>query len=202
MATIEHQLKTRLYRILCPDSLTLGEYQLDLLSPSKNKQIKQHLNHCPYCRQEIHHLENYLSDPILDHTPNLNQRIKTWIAERVSPEPAPTITGMPAFALRGEEEDAGPLLYQAGDVQLTLEIQDDPEHPGYKTILGLVLGATLSEMEVHLWQEGRPLATNQVNELGNFIFDQLAAGQYELILTGSDVEIHVQDLSVDPAGYN
>lgn len=196
MAMIDYQLTTRLYRIICPDPLSLGEYQIDLLPSAQNKQIKQHLKHCPHCRQEIINLENYLPDPLLDHRPSLSQRIKIWIAERVSPEPMPALTGMPAFALRGEAEDAGPLFYQAGDVQLTLEIRDDPEHPGYKTILGLVLGTALSEMAAHLWQEGRPLATNQVDELGNFIFSQLAAGQYELILAGPDMEIHVQDLQI------
>lgn len=196
MATIEYQLTTRLYRVICPDPLSLGEYQLDLLSSNQNKQIKQHLKHCPHCRQEAINLKIFLPDPLLDHIPGFSHRIKIWIAERVSSEPRPTMTGMPAFALRGEAEDAGPLFYQAGDVQLTLEIQDDPEHPGYKTILGLVLGTALPEMTAHLWQAGRPLATNPVDELGNFIFNQLAAGQYELILAGADVEIHVQDLQI------
>ncbi|HFQ93645.1 MAG TPA: hypothetical protein ENK32_06525 [Anaerolineae bacterium] len=198
MATIEHQLTTRLYRIICPDPLRLGEYQLDLLPSGPNKHIKRHLKHCPHCRRELRQLTNYLPDPLLDHAPSLSQRIKIRIAQRVSSEPAPDmpLPGRPTFALRGEEDDAGPLFYQAGDVQLTLEVQDDPEHPGYKMILGLVLGTALSKMEAHLWQGERPLTANPVDESGNFIFSRLAAGQYDLILAGSDVEIHVPDLQI------
>ena len=198
MAKIERQLTTRLYRIICPDPLNLGEYQLDLLPSIPHKHIKQHLKHCPHCRRELHQLKNYLPDPLLDYAPSLGRRIKIWIARRVSSEPAPDmpLPGKPVFALRGGEDDAAPLFYQAGDAQLTLEIQDDPEHPGYKMILGLVLGTASSEMEAHLWRGGRPLTAKPVDESGNFIFSRLAAGQYELILAGADVEIHVQDLQI------
>ncbi len=199
MTTIEKQIVARLYRISCPDPLALGEYQTNFLAPAQSRQIRQHLKHCPHCRQELHILAQYLPDPHLDRTPAFSQRVKIWIAERLRPQRRSAAPGTPAIVTRGAENDTGPLLYQAGDVQLTLEVEDDPDHPGYKMILGLVLGATPSEMTAHLWQSGRPLAANPVDESGNFIFTQLAAGEYELILSGADQEIHVQDLPVHPA---
>lgn len=194
MPTRKMNTKSRLFRVTCPDSLMLGEYQLGLLAESAQQQIQQHLETCPHCRQELRQLANYLPDPVLDHTPGISQRLKIWLAEKIPAGGG--FTPEPAFALRGDDAGTEPLFYQAGDTQLTLEIQEDPEHPGYKTILGLLLSAQMENMAAQLWQEGRPLACKEVDDLGNFIFDNLAPGPYEIIITGPDVEIHVQDLSI------
>jgi hypothetical protein len=126
---------------------------------------------------------------------SLAGRVKIWIA-RLVPDggwgngSAP----MPAFAVRGGEN--GPLIYQAGDAQLTIEVQDDLEKPGHRSILGLVFGADLTDMQAYLWQESKGVAAVDVDELGNFIISGLAPGVYELILSGPAVEIHVQELTI------
>jgi hypothetical protein len=104
------------------------------------------------------------------------------------------VLGTPAFAMRGN--DTGPLMYEAGDAHLSLEVQDDPEHPGHRSILGLVLGIETEAVEVSLIQEEAVVTAVTLDELGNFTFIGLEPGKYELTLSGKDIEIHVQDLFI------
>lgn len=195
MAGTEDKLTAILYRLTCPDSAELGDYHLGIVSGNRAYEIKQHLSHCPHCRHEQAQLQSYLTELAPELEVSLAERIRIWIA-RLVPEGSwgNGSTGMPAFAVRGGEN--GPLIYQAGDAQLTIEIQDDPEKPGHRLILGLVFGVELAGMQAHLWQAGERVTTVDVDELGNFIIPALIPGTYELILSGPAVEIHVQDLSI------
>jgi hypothetical protein len=47
-----------------------------------------------------------------------------------------------------------------------------------------------------LWRSGEKLASTQLDELGNFTLEAPAPGVYDLILTHSAVEIHVQELDI------
>jgi hypothetical protein len=101
----------------------------------------------------------------------------------------------PAFAgVRGEQD--GPFVYQADDVQVVLEIQDDAEQPDRKTILGLLTGTDPQGMQVSLWKDDVLVTQASVDDLGNFVIPQLLAGSYELIVSGLDVEIHIQALAL------
>ena len=87
-------------------------------------------------------------------------------------------------------------MYEAGDAQLSLEVQDDPERPGRRSILGLVLGIATDHVAVQLFQEGAVVTAVALDDLGNFTFTGLEPGKYELTLSGQDIEIHIPDLSI------
>lgn len=87
-------------------------------------------------------------------------------------------------------------MYEAGEYQLNIEIQDDPAKPGHKTILGLLIGADELSFQVQLWQNGRHLQTATIDELGNFFFAAVLPGTYDLILNRLTTEIHVQAFTV------
>lgn len=191
MDFIERNLSAYLYRITCPSSEVLGEYHLNMLPNEKTEAIRQHLTTCPHCTRELTQLEAYLSElaPELDFT--VQERVKIWIA-RLLPAPGPALK--PAFALRGETK--GPLMFEAGNYQLTLEIQDDPANPGLRTILGLVLGGAERLERVALWQDGRSIQETTIDDLGNFVFSGVEPGSYDLILSQRAAEIHVQAFDV------
>ncbi|MFZ0545251.1 MAG: hypothetical protein WAM60_07425, partial [Candidatus Promineifilaceae bacterium] len=160
------------------------------LSEERTAEIRQHLATCPYCPQELTQLQAYLSELASDLDYTFQERVKIWIA-RLMP-PAPSLT--PTFALRGESD--GPLMYEAGNYQLTLEVQDDPANPGYRTILGLVLAGEEALQKVELWQNGRSIQETILDELGNFVFSGVQPGSYDLILSQRAAEIHVQAFTV------
>jgi len=196
MDFIEKNLSSNLYRVTCPSSIDLGEYHLKMLPNEKSKAIHQHLVTCPHCTQELAQLRNYLSElaPELDYT--FEERVKIFIARMLPGGLDISLAGMPApaFALRGESE--GPLMFEAGSYQLTLEIQDDPANPGLRTILGLVIGEAETLKQVALWQDGRSIQETTIDELGNFVFAGVQPGSYDLILSQVAAEIHVKAFTV------
>lgn len=193
MKNIEKRLAAQLYRVTCPTADQLGEYHLHMMTGNQAAAIKQHLNDCPHCRAELAQLQTYLANLAPDVEHSLSQRVQIWIA-RLVPDGMSGGGLQPALALRGQ--DNGPLMYEAGDAQLTLEVQDDPQKAGARTILGLLIGAETVETAVHLWQEAQKVAQVPVDEFGNFVFAGLSPGTYELIVSGPDFEIHLQELTV------
>ncbi len=195
MAHIDDSLKAALYRITCPDSATLGNFHLGLLAQDEAVMIANHLDICPHCTEEVSQLELFLAETAVSLEVSTSDRIKIWIAKRIpSGGGAGNVLGTPAFAVRGN--DSGPLMYEAGDAQLTLDIQDDPEKPGRKSILGLVLGIETHDVEVKLMREGVVVTAVTLDDLGNFTFSGLEPGKHELNLSGQSIEIHVPDLLI------
>jgi Putative zinc-finger len=192
MAKLENQLSNALYRAFCPEPNELGEYQLGMLSSQRANQIQSHLAECPHCRKELAQLKSFLKAVEPDLETSLTERVRAWLAELIAPGPG----GGPglAFGLRGDE--SGVHFYQAGEAQITLEIQDDPNAPGRKILVGLILGDGTAGLQAHLWRGDQAAASSAVDELGNFTLSGLEPGQYELFLSGPDVEIQIKDLEI------
>lgn len=200
LAHLEGRLTAWLYRLTCPSALDLGEYHLGLLSSEQARAVREHLRECPHCSREVAQLESYLSAlaPSLEPNP-LGQaldRVQVWVARLIggSAPRAPALA--PAMAgLRGQEQ--APLTYQAGDLQVLIEIQQDPDQPAHNVILGLIVGLGESQrLEAGLWHGGQRVMTVPVDELGNFVLPRVPPAIYELILSGPTTEIHIQELHV------
>lgn len=207
LARFQGRLTAQLYRLTCPSPAELGEYHLGLLPESQAAAIDQHLAECPHCAREVAQLRDYLTGlaPDLELNPleRVREQIRTLVAQLVRSSSGLGGTGMlsPAYAgVRGAAESlaAAPQeqvsVYEADDIQITVEVQNDTEQPDRKVLLGLVLGMGARGAEAHLWQADRPVSRTPVDDLGNFCFASIASGSYELILTGPGVEVHIQDL--------
>ena len=191
LARFQHRLTAQLYRLTCPSSMKLGEYDLDLLPRDQAAVVARHLAECPHCTREVAQLRDYLTDmaPTLELGPleRVREQVKVLVARLVSGGPGGRPLKRPALApayagVRGEEE--GPYVYQAGDVQIAIGVQ------------GLVIGTEAGVVKAHLWQADQRVAAVPADELGNFVIPNLASGTYELILSGPEVEIHVPELQV------
>jgi hypothetical protein len=197
MTDFENRLTAALYRATCPDSIELGEYRLGMISGPRAHSIAQHLRECPYCSREIAQLDAFLTQVKPDLAYTTAERVKIWIARRVPDLTAGVGGPAPAFALRGAKDDEAAdrsLVFEAGDAQVMIEIQDEPGDTGRKAIIGLVIGIDPEDLEARLWQDGQPVTVTAVDDLGNFTFSNLGPGRYELILAGSGAEIHIQEL--------
>jgi hypothetical protein len=96
--------------------------------------------------------------------------------------------------LRGEEQDFR--LYKVGDLQISLDVQEDVETPGHQAIVGDITGAETHTFAVDLWQAGEVLDTIPVDEIGGFTLSTLLPGTYELIIRGAEVIVHIQSFSL------
>jgi len=198
LAHVQSRLTAELYRVTCPSPTELGEYHLGVLTRDQAAAVARHLPECPHCSREVAQLSGYLGELAADIEFSPLDRIKVWVAELVSgtgvdrlrtPALAPALAG-----IRGGEE--GPRIYQAGEVQIAVEIQDDATQPDRKMVLGLITGIELRELTGHLWLAGEHVAEAAVDDLGNLIIGDLQPGSYLLILSGPDLEIQIQDLDV------
>lgn len=197
----QQALTARLFRSACPSSLELSEYQMGLLSPERSVSIARHASLCPHCAQEIDALLAFMAqpEPLAQPEPprTASARLRVLVARLVSG--AASAVGPPALApafagLRGDDD--GPLTYEAGDVQVILDVLDDEQQAGHRAIIGLVLGLADPAAIVHLWRDQQPVCRTDVDSLGNFVIADLVPGQYELFVTGGSDEIHIQDLVV------
>ncbi len=199
LAGFQTHMTARLYRLTCPSPSELGEYHLGMLPDTRREAVQHHLDTCPRCFSEVAQLKSYLSELTSDLEFSPLEKAKVLIAQLVGDiRPgdflAPFALTPVAAGLRGEQ--AGPRLYQAEGVQIAIETQPDPQAPGSQVLLGLVTGAEAIGWKAHLWQNNQLVTTTSVDNLGNIVISGLAPGQYELILTGPAVEIHIQALEI------
>ncbi|MFN8440380.1 MAG: hypothetical protein U0175_06425 [Caldilineaceae bacterium] len=195
----EQWLTDRLYRAMCPSSLELGEYESGLLIDTARLQIELHLRDCPACRKEINFLRDFfvaesikLPAPVPDST--LQTMIKRLVARLrtagndLGPQPA-------WGALRGTANE--PLVFSADSVEIVIEVQENASQPLHKTLLGLVLGVESNQdFLVQLSQNDQVIASTPLDPFGNFVFPSLTSGNYQLILTGNQLEILIEQVTV------
>lgn len=198
LSRLQGRLTRRLYRFDCPSPSTLGEYHLGMLAQEDVKGVEAHLERCPHCRAEVGRLESYLDSLQGDLETHPLERVKVWIARLVSggegasdvaPQFAPALAG-----LRGAPE--GPRIYTAEDVQIAVDVQGDNENPGYCVLLGLVTGLEGRGWKVEIWREERQLDEMELDPSGNFLFQSVPPGEYDLILSDSELEVHVPGVQI------
>lgn len=203
LAQQQNQLAMHLYRAECPSSLELGEYHLALLSAERVATIEQHLRTCLHCVREIQTLQTFLAEPALAPTPistptvaktSLGSQVKRLIAKLLSTSSNGGLT--PALAgLRGDQAEQH--VYEANGVQIVIEVQAEAEPPGYKMLLGLVLGLDITQtFEAHLQQTSQTPLTTPIDEFGNFVFEHLWPGSYTLLLRSLETEIQIEALKL------
>lgn len=203
LASAQRLATARLFRAACPSALELGEYRLGMLPAARTTAVQQHVTVCPHCAQEMAQLAAFMDspDPYLQPAPwtTLRQQVNVLVARLSSGMQASGLFGPPALApalagLRGDV--GGPLTYEAGDAQIILEIQRDEQRAGRHALVGLVMGLDGQATQATLWREEQRIVSVAVDDLGNFTMDDLAPGEYELILAGAQDEVHIQSLHI------
>ena len=200
----QNGLTNRLFRATCPPSIELGEYHLGFVPMATAVAIKQHLAECPLCSQELTQLASYMDqpDPFLRSDPlaAVRRSVKVLVARLISGPTVHTGMGSPAFApalagLRGSLDS--PLIYEADDIQVMLEVHDDAALTDRKAVMGLIVGIDApEELHAELWHEGTHTLSTQVDEIGNFAFDGLTPAGYDLFISGHNLDVHIESLSL------
>jgi hypothetical protein len=202
LARTHRQLTTHLYRVVCPSSIQLGEYQLALLPTAQMKQVAQHVADCPHCTRELHQLRDYLTElaPTLEAAPLslLADGVRVVVARLMHGLAGFTAVSQPMPALAGVRgEQRSQYTYEADNIQIILDVQPDPVRSHQKGIVGLVLGVDEAQpLEAQLYQGEQCIAATRVDMLGNFIFSGLSSGSYRLNLANSTIEIRLGDLLI------
>ncbi len=189
-ARTEAALQAHLFRRSCPASETLGEYVLGLLAPVEACTVAEHLVECPNCAEERRRLAAFMAEP--DDLPapaGIGQVLRRLFARPVGSRPA-------ALALRRGER-AATTSYTVDGFALTLGMQESAEGTA-PVLVGLLLaeGTTTEGSTVRLYSGGQLLRSRTLDELGNFVFEDVPAGEYRLEFLLADTLIIVDPLPV------
>lgn len=183
----QHRLQRQLYRFDCPSPQMLGEYDLGLLAPAERTRIAAHVAACPRCAAELRMLRDFLA--MEEDAPPVGAvgRIRRLVATLLPPPPLLS----PHASLRGAD-DATARTYQAGDVTITLDL-GAPVRRGRTSLTGLIWREggdpeTITGSPVVLMGGDHAPETTQIDDIGNFTFDDIIPGAYHLEVTlGNDI---------------
>jgi hypothetical protein len=192
---LEQQLRRALYRFDCPAPQLLGEYALALLDPSEHRRVAAHVMDCPRCAEELQTLRTFLTvEP--EPSPSVLDRLRRVIATLVTPP-----RGEAVFAeLRGTVSAVAPLIFRAEDVTITVSTQPDELLGGIRhwALHGLMVrdsGPLLAARTRLIAQDGAVHAAD-LDDLGNFFYEGLTPGTYQLEVALSEHVVVVQDLRI------
>jgi len=184
-------------------SLELGAYHLGMASDKQAREIERYLALNPGRVSELNQLDNYLNmleDELPLDDPEITSSVSLWqqvvdqtrvLIANLVPEPEP------AFALLGNSDD-DQRVYEADDIQIFVQVQDDEEIPNHHAMFGMVTGIEVSDLRVHLWESEQPdeVVSVKVDEYGNFLMPHLAPATYEMILSSQSTEVHIPEVII------
>ncbi len=220
---IDLQLTNKLYRWDCPPTQVLGEYQLALLSAFQATQVQSHLLYCLRCSAEVAALTEFLAnDPVLVAQPaavrpavkyhqpvqEVLRTLDQWRehavegARRIA---ASLVLPQPRLAFQRDvaaQVASWPRNYTAEDVNISLQVEQMIQRRDSLQIIGFVKrsGATLEALEGTsvslLSQDGTLVSTEQIDELGNFVFSTVTPATYSLEVQFSETVVVIEQLLI------
>ncbi len=223
---IELMLTSKLYRWDCPPNQILGEYHLGLLRNDLATAVKMHLGTCVLCTAEVAALTGFLAnDPVLVEQPQVAKitafpslsnnhhpaqeagRVLDQLRDRSSAGVRRIMaTLLPAQPRLAYQRDAAPSAlwprrYAAEDVSISIQVErgtsrtDSLQLIGFVTRAGVALEA-LQGTPVLLSSQTSAVHTQNIDELGNFIFSSISPATYTLELQLPENTIVIDQLQV------
>ncbi|WP_220194989.1 hypothetical protein [Ktedonospora formicarum] len=213
---LEQVLTSKLYRWDCPSNQELGEYKLGLLNAEEEAQVQTHLGTCVLCAAEFQALSTFLeqddllikpvavpammanSHVVKERGAQLVDRLLEPVRVGIRRVAAILVPPQPSFyGVRGAAA-LWPKRYTAEDVSISLQLETN----GTAQLVGFVSRkeTSLSSLQgtpvVLLSRDERDTYTQQIDELGNFIFPHLAPKMYSLELHFSERCVVIEEVFI------
>lgn len=196
-------------RALCHEPQQIGEYIIGMLKPVEQAKLEQHLASCQHCTAEIASMRDWLlgSDELIESSQTLATSGGSkwnWLRRIIATLVITDAPGVqPTYALAGVRgsSDGLPATYQAEEISVTVTVQATRPQGKEFMVLGLVqrdhypLDA-VEGAEVRLVKNDTLLATETIDELGNFIFPVVTTSDpFDLEIALDDRVVMVQNLN-------
>lgn len=191
-AEAERALAGAFFRRSCPPSITIGEYALGALPGDEAGAVAQHLFECPHCAEERRGFSSFLAER---DDPELREGVVARTLRRLFARPlGPPMVA--AGALRGDE-DGGTTSFAIEGYQLIVGVQRPARGSG-RVVVGLLQQGfeEAAGISAHLFSGEHLLQSATVDDLGNFILDNVQSGEYRLELGLPDAVVVVEPLRV------
>lgn len=182
-------LRAGLFRRSCPESIVLGEYAMGILPPTEAQQVAAHILECPHCGTETDSFRAFLATPDLDPAASPIAAVTaaatavTGTLRRLFAVPSAPPTS--AFAgLRGGGGTAS-MTYSADGLHLTVSIQRSSRGAPGSVVIGLLEPGIedYAGIVAELYAGDQLLQRQEVDDLGNFLFNSVSAGTYRIEVT-------------------
>jgi hypothetical protein len=197
LESMQQLLRQRLYRILCPSTTEMLSYQQGWLEQSRQIQLRAHLEECPHCSGEMRLLAEAANAPPFGEV--LLGSLRRVVAVALMPRGRPTLA--PIYGgLRGGRLGAH-YAYRAENMQLTLNVQRAVGRSGQVVLVGMLIDEDGMVQEfgastASLLREEWVITSSTIDELGNFVLEDIIPGNYSLSLRLPDREVVVEALSL------
>jgi anti-sigma factor RsiW len=200
---MQSRLKHGLFRVDCPPPELLSAFKLHLLDKAGSTVIEAHLALCPHCAAEMADLTALSPEAIhaQDNLPSqLHNRIRVTMARWIKSfgGGAPMLGLQPA-ALRGNAD--APFVFEdeeGNEISIALAARQAGQTNHRLT--GLVVRnegeQAASAGTVFVLQAGRSFGSTPIDALGNFDMELPASGDYDLIASLGDVEVHLPTIHI------
>ena len=204
MNNFEDSLQRQLFRQTCPDPPILGEFELGLLPGAQQTAVAAHVVDCPHCSAELADLQRQMAQPLFEgvqsaEKPTLLTKAKLYIIDLLAPDNGSL---QPQMVLRSGEDEAQVQSHQVGDYLITLSWQSDVAQADHFTLIADItsvhddVASGLLGWTAHLWQNDKLFSQHPIGIDGDLLIDKLPAATYHLILTGDNIEAHLQNLAI------
>lgn len=192
LAIAQDRLRALLWRTTCPDPEQLRDYAWNLLPEHEAAQLEHHLVYCPYCSRDVLYIY-YAGDTSGDD-------LFTQAARRLGAmeyRSALGLNGSSVAHARFVGAEGETQIFDGGDgVLINLLVLRDEAQGDRWVMEGAVSGIDTNAMQVHLWLEEQLIAALVLDAAGDFRVAQLAAGDYQFIVHGTNVKWRVGPLQV------
>lgn len=191
----EASLQQVLFRVTCPTSETLARLHLGWLDENEAERVRQHLEHCPHCGDELAIQAELLDLPIHDPVTEDCSRPRL-VAQAVDEAKVDAMQN--EFVLRGRP--ATPERhYQADNIVVTIDVEEKPSMQ-YK-LTGLIRddperigqydGAT-----VLLKKQQQECAREHIDDVDTFVFRTVLPDTYTMELYFDSKVVVIEQLEI------
>ena len=170
------------YRHDCPPTQLLGDNALHLPAPAGPVAIAAHITISLLCAAHLAQFRAFLAAEDDPPRAGIGERARQLVAMLLAAAPVGA-----GAAMRGSDT-SNPLTFRAEGCTITL---DDfaTSRRGYRNLVGLIAwpAAALGDATARLFTPDGAHRDGAIDEIGNFVFDDLPTGEYRLeVLLGGD----------------
>ena len=217
-AELQGFLRKQFFRMFCPATDTLVAFHEESLSLSQSEQIRSHLATCPHCKREISFLRQLAADALAGPAPP--EQWYSISADTLRPtavhRPAPpggsvrqvfahctqSHSASPHFDFYGTSRSQGHMsqyAFQAENLQITIGVRSVVNRADRRVLTGSLRlhnepPASLSSTIAYLCDAQQQAASARLDELGNFVLDNLLPGTYRLSFHLPDREVIIETM--------
>jgi hypothetical protein len=207
-------LTSKLYRWDCPTTQEISDYAAGRLRGKRRHTLALHFKRCPHCTEELEISRQFLSPaPQAAAAPGLRSPAANLQPlpprQRLVARLLPHRTAGAALAgIRGSSSQGNegwPRQYQFDTISLSLHRAVPPAGGSGSMLLGLISRAeappdAFSNIEIHLLlsdaPDKPPLATEQIDDLGNFVLSPVPTGRFDLLIVLPEGDLVIEGLEL------